>query len=429
VHDENKKIRLAAVLRDIGLVSFGKYGQYAVTVVTVPLIARVLGAEGLGLLSIGLSSYFIGSVLVDLGITQFLSAMMHSENVDQLRGNYLVIRTCILSTIGIALFIGLSTHVGPHLQMILLGLFVGGFWSMSEDWVLVGQARFGSSMAYQGVGRIAYLLLLVLVLPRHPHAAVALLCMLFSSSLTVGLTWRDSLRTFGRPARPRNVLTTVRLGVSVLISRLLEVSYGQGSTTVYSSVLDAASLGLFSAGDRLVRAIQSLIDPIGFALLPRIARLDGDRRFWNRAIRALLACVCTASVISLAVWVAAPTLIGLIYGPGFAGATPLIRIEAFILPATAFTSFVTTAILPARKDAVGVLIGSVIGTSVAVAWLYVAVRTHSVWALVWGTLNCEVVMALYYVVRMWRLQMLDQIAVPNKTARQAMVAVRGEAAP
>ena len=37
----------------------------------------------------------------------------------------------------------------------------------------------------------------------------------------------------------------VRMGAPVLTSRLLIASYGQGSGAVYSSVLDAASLGLF----------------------------------------------------------------------------------------------------------------------------------------------------------------------------------------
>ena len=32
-------------------------------------------------------------------------------------------------------------------------------------------------MAYQGAGRIAYLVLLIVALPRYPHAAVALICL------------------------------------------------------------------------------------------------------------------------------------------------------------------------------------------------------------------------------------------------------------
>ena len=141
------------VVRDIGYVSLGKYGQYVVTAVTLPLIARIMGTQGLGLLAIGMSSYFIGATIVDLGITNFLAARINDADVNQLRGNYLAIRATILGTIGFALAASLAVGVDVRLHMILLGLFAGGFWSMSEDWVLIGQGRFGASMAYQAVGR------------------------------------------------------------------------------------------------------------------------------------------------------------------------------------------------------------------------------------------------------------------------------------
>jgi O-antigen/teichoic acid export membrane protein len=410
-------MRLVAAARDIGFVSFGKYGQYVVTIVTVPLIARLLGPEGLGLVAIGMSSYFIGTVLVDLGITQFLAATVPSGDVCQIRGNYLAIRTSIFGTIVGALLLGLVLGAGPVVTMILLGLSAGGAWAMSEDWVLIGQGRFGASMAYQGAGRIAYLVLLIVVLPRYPHAVVALICMLLSSIVTVGLTWRDSLKRFGRPGRPRHVLTMVRKGIPVLTSRLLVTSFGLGSATIYSSVLDAASLGLFSAGDRLVRAIQSQLDAIGLALLPRMARVGGVDRFWKRAVFSMLVCVGIACAATAFVWVTAPTLIDLIFGDGFEDAIPLLRVEAFILPAAALTSFATTAVLSVRQDTTGVLIGAVIGTCVAAGWFFVAVRTHSVWALVYGTLCSEIATALWYIIRMRFLNLRDRNACHGETDR------------
>ncbi len=401
------RFRLLTTGRDVVLVTFGKYGQYVVTVVTVPLMARVLGTEGLGLVAIAMSAYFFGSVLVDLGIAQFLSAMMNREDVRQLRGNYLLIRTVTLSTIGAALLLGLVLDVGAPGRLILLGMFAGALSSMSEDWVLIGQARFLASTGYQAVGRVIYLVLLVVLLPGIPDAEVALLCLMTSGVVTAGLTWRDSLRRFGRPASPRRVLDTVRMGITVLTSRLLVLGYGQGATAIYSLVLTPASLGLFSAGDRLVRAVQSVLDPIGFALLPRMARIGHEDRFWRRGVLALVVCVGIACLATAALWAAAPILVDLIFGHAFVDAVALLRLEVLILPATALTSFTTTAILPVRKDAVGILIGAVIGVCVAAVWLYIAVRTGSVWSLVYGTLCCEVAVALWYIHRIWRLYLRE----------------------
>ncbi|MGW0181503.1 lipopolysaccharide biosynthesis protein, partial [Nocardia sp. NPDC003345] len=91
----------AILLRDIAYVSFGKYGQYLVTVATLPLIARLLGASGMGLLAVGMSAYFLGSLVVDLGITSYLAARVQESGTDRgvvnhTRGTYLAIRGGIL---------------------------------------------------------------------------------------------------------------------------------------------------------------------------------------------------------------------------------------------------------------------------------------------------------------------------------------------
>ncbi|MCX4093215.1 lipopolysaccharide biosynthesis protein [Nocardia sp. alder85J] len=397
---------IGAVLRDIGFVSFGKYGQYLITVVTLPLISRLLGPHGLGLLAIGMSAYFIGSLLVDLGITSFLAAKVHDHDepsarpgINRLRGTYLAIRLTTLGVLGLALLAGLAAHVPPNVHMILLGLFSGGFWSVSEDWLLIGQGRFGASTLYQGAGRIIYPVLLIALLPHFETATMAMLCLLGSSLPTVVLTWWDAFRRFGPPGRPHRTREVLRIGAPVLVSRALVTSYGQGSAAVYSAVLDAASLGLYSAGDRLVRAIQSLLDPIGFALLPRMAKRSTEDSFWRTSIRGLLGCVAIAVLGVLSVQALAPVLIHVMFGSEFTRAIPLLRVETCILPATTVTSFVTTAILPVRQDTVGVLIGAVIGTCMAAGGLLFALHTHSVWTLVVGTVCAEFSVMFWYIVR------------------------------
>ncbi|MFJ4654235.1 lipopolysaccharide biosynthesis protein [Nocardia sp. NPDC088792] len=399
---------IGGILRDIGYVSFGKYGQYLVTVVTLPLAARVLGAAGLGLLAVGMSAYFVGTLLVDLGITAFLAARVHEADHDRamindLRASYAAIRIAILGGIGLLGVIGFSLNVPAHAGMILLGLFAGGFWSLSEDWLLIGRGRFGASIAYQSVGRAAYLLLLVVLLPRHPTAAMALGCLLGSSVLTVGLTWLDGFRTFGPLVAPHRIRSVLRTGAPVLASRLLTSSYGQGAAAVYSGILSATSLGVFSASDRLVRALQSLLDPIGFALLPRMARRGAEAGFWRRSMRALSAAVAAAAVVTSGTWLLAPVIIPLIFGGDFANAVSLLRVEVLVLPATTVTSYITTAVLPVQQDTAGVLIGAVLGAGVGAAAVLLALRSHSVWTLVGGVVAAEFSVAGWYLARMWQL--------------------------
>ncbi|MFI5718524.1 lipopolysaccharide biosynthesis protein [Nocardia sp. NPDC051750] len=411
----SRRRELVTVVRDIAYVSFGKYGQYLVTVATLPLIARLLGASGMGLLAIGMSAYFLGSLVVDLGITSYLAARLQESGLDRevvnhTRGTYLAIRGGMLGTLGVALGAAAATAAPEYLTMVLLGLFVGGFWSMSEDWVLIGQGRFGASTLYQSIARVGYLALLLTLLPRFPTAAMALLCLLISSVISLALTWWDTWREFGVPGPPRGAWKLIRAALPVVSGRFLVTSYGQGSAAVYGAVLNAVSLGLFSASDRLVRAVQSLLDPIGFALLPRLAKRNGGQGFWPSALRSLAVCVALAGVAAAALWVAAPLVVPLVFGDEFGGAVGVLRLEALILPATTVTSFVTTAILPVRQDTLGVLIGSAVGTAVAGCALLITMRTHSVWTLAGGIVAAEFAVALWYLARMRALIVRERAA-------------------
>lgn len=394
-------MNLLAIIRDIGFVSLGKYGQYIVTFVTLPLTARVLGTEGVGLLAIGMSGMFIGSLIGDLGITSFLAARVRESGINHIRASYCVIRVVIALLFGVALIVGIVAQLGSHVVMVLYGLFIGAFSSVSEDWLLIGRGRFGASMIYQSVGRVIYLVLLFVWLPQQPSAFVAMTCLLLSMIPTVALTWVDSFRHFGGLARPSELPQLLRLGAPVLTSRLLVASYGQGAPAVYSAVLNASSLGLYSASDRVVRAVQSLLDPIGLALLPRMAGTSGDE-FWQRSKRVLYAVIALASAATVAIWVTAPLIVRVIFGEGFDDAIPMLRVEAIILPATAVTSFVVTAVLAVLQDTIGVLIGGIVGTVIAGIALILTAHTHSVWTLLYGTIAAEVTVAIWYAFRMWQ---------------------------
>lgn len=405
-----RALRLA---RDFGAVVFGKYGQYLVTFATVPLLARVLGPAGMGLLAVGMAAYFFGSIVVDLGMTPFLAARVPElrntpAELQQVRTDYLALRLMTLGVLGAAFSAGWIAGVPPYVHMILLGLFAGGLWATSDDWLLIGQGRFVASALYQGSGRITYLVLLIVLLPHSPHAATAILCLLGSSILTVAGTWWDSLRTFGSLRRPYAPGQILRSSWPIVTSRLLTTGYGQGAPAIYSAMLDAVSLGLFSASDRLVRAMQSLLDMIGLVLLPRMAKRSGHEHFWRSGFQGLRGAVAVAVLAATLLWLLATPIVHIIFGSEFLGAVGLLRAELLILPASTISSYISTALLPVRQDTHGVLIASLVGTTASVAGLIAASLTHSVWALIGGVLGAEFCVALWYLARVRHLSGREQ---------------------
>jgi O-antigen/teichoic acid export membrane protein len=407
--------RLVRLGRDFGAVVFGKYGQYVTTLITVPLLARILGPAGMGLLAVGMSAYFFGSVVVDLGMTPFLAARVAElratpEKLQQLRADFLALRLTTLAVLAVAYLGGRLVEVPPHVHMILLGLLAGGLWSTSDDWLLIGQGRFVASALYQGSGRIVYLVLLITLVPHSRHAETAMWCLLASAVVTVVGTWWDSRRHFGPLIRPRAPGQILRTSWPIVTSRVLTTGYGQGAPAMYSGLLDAVSLGLFSASDRLVRATQSLLDMIGLVLLPRMARRGGHEQFWRHGVRGLQGSVAVAAVAATLLWVGAAPIVHVLFGSQFTSAVGLLRAELVILPATTISSYISTALLPVRRDTHGILVASIVGTTASAAGLLTASLTHSVWALIGGTIGAEFGVACWYLARMRHLVRHDQRA-------------------
>ena len=389
-----------AVVRDIGFVSFGKYGQYVITLFTIPLCARILGPAGMGLLAVAMSAYFIGALVTDMGITTFLAARVDDPGLATLRGTYLSLRLVVVAVFGIAFVAATLLPLAPIVEMIAIGLFGGGLSASGDDWVLMGRKRFGAIVVQQSVGRVVYLILLVALLPVWPVAETAMIALITSGLVPVLWSWFRTIRDYGPPARPAEPLGLLKTGGPVLAARLLENTYEQGAATLFAPALSHHTLGLFTAGDRPVQAAGSLLDAVGWSLLPRMAaRRDDHDDFWSTAFRMSGLVAVMGTFAAACACLLAPWFIPLLFGDEFVAAVPLLQVEAWVLPGMAVASFLSTAILPVRQDTTGVVIGASIGAAIALVALGFAFHTHSAMTVVIGIVVAETTVAVFYLLR------------------------------
>ncbi|KXO88663.1 polysaccharide biosynthesis protein [Tsukamurella pulmonis] len=388
----------AGLARDVVLVSAGRYGQYAVTLITIPLCARLLGPTGMGLLAVAMSTYFLGALCTDLGITAFVSARAEQPGLARLRGDYAGLRAGALVLFVALLLLALLTPVPRAVELGALGLVVGSVSACGDDWVLLGRGRFGAVVVQQSAGRLLYLALLLLALPqvRTPEAAMA--CLLAGNLVAVGWSWARTVRDYGPPARPGPPGPLLRTGGPVLTARLLSSSYGPGAATVFSPALTPQALGQFSASDRPVQAAGSLLDAVGVSLLPRLARRDGGA-FWVTARRGILLVGLGGTVLAALATVLAPWVLPLLFGADFDAAVPLLQIQAWALPGLAVASFVATAVLPVLGDARGVLLAGTVGAAVIAIALLLTLRTHDPRTVVLGVVAAQTAAAGFSVLR------------------------------
>lgn len=388
-----------AFLRDIVAVIFGKFGQYIVTAITVPLSARLLGPSGTGELAAATSAFFFGSVLIDHGIPQLMGREVHDpERAGPSRSAYLVTRSSILAALAVSVFILLVTHAPGIGVTLSIGGLVGGLSSLGEEWVLYAFGRFTAVMFTQVVARISYLFALAIVLPLVREWWVPLICLAITNAIgTLASWWLARNYAFTRPDA-RAYRTILSLGTRAAPARLLTTSYQQGASAIYALALPTHALGIFSGSDKLVRAAQSVIDSVGMALFPRFLGRSPSavrRSTLSAGVAVLIVGVCAASALSL---VAEP-LIHILYGQAYAEAAQVLRIEAWLIPATGLSSMLITSTLSALQDVKGILIGSSVGVIITLAGLTLTFVTQDVRSAAFGSLASEWGVCAWIVIR------------------------------
>jgi O-antigen/teichoic acid export membrane protein len=354
----------------------------------------------MGLLAVAMSAYFIGALITDMGITTFLAARVDEPDLASLRGTYLATRLVVVLIFGLAFAAATMLSLAPIVEMIAIGLFGGGLSAIGDDWVLMGRQRFGMIVLQQSVGRLVYLVLLLAILPQRPTAEAAMVCLIVSGLIPVAWSWFRTIRDYGPPSRPTEPIALLRTGGPVLAARLLENTYEQGAATLFAPALSHHTLGIFTAGDRPVQAAGSLLDAVGWSLLPRMAaRRDDHDDFWTVAFRMAGLVAVMGAVAAAFACLLAPWFIPLLFGNEFLAAVPLLQVEAWVLPGMAVASFLSTAILPVRQDTTGVVVGASIGATIALLALAFAFQTHSAMTVVIGIVVAETTVAVFYLLR------------------------------
>lgn len=398
-----------SVTRDLAYLMLGKYGQFVISLLTIPIVARQLDVDGMGALAIGISANFFSAVLVDFGLSQVLSARTAADGVPgTVRNAYGVIRWAMTGLV-VVVAAPLIVFGGPALQVLGTGLIAGAISGLNDIWILYGSREFGQVSVVQVVVRLAYFggVAATISIVPSPHTVIVWLAL---SNVATNITVR---RLAGAPEKVRpsraDVMMLFHLGIPVVAARMLTASYTQGASLLQATVLSPVQIGLFSAGDRLVRSVQSVLDALGLALLPRVSKLRSEslQRYWRSVWLSIGIGFAAAMVAAGVLAVAAPFLISILYGPKFEEAVPLLRLEVLLLPGAAVVAITTNVLLYVQEDGRTILIGAGIGLLsmlVGVAVMSVHPSTH---VAVYGALLAEWLVAiwfLYHALKTWRAE-------------------------
>ncbi|MEP9404205.1 flippase [Sphingomonas sp. VNH70] len=311
----------------------------ALPLLALPYLAHVLGQDDLGRMAFALSVAQIFVILTDYGFTLSgpKNIALHRDDIDAVAGIWSAI-TCIRVAFSIAGF-GLLwllalcfERFARDLPILIAayGMVVGNI--LYPQWLFQGLERLKAVSAIQVAARlIAFGALFVVVKgPDDLYLATFLQGSGFLIGGLLALPRTLSALRGGRITWPTGAQLRHQLheGWHVFLSTAAINIYTSSNAFFLGLLAPAAVVGQFHVAERIIRAVQMLYAPIGNALYPHASRLAAQAPeqllAFNRKLLIFLG--GAAAAVSIAIFLLAPFVVGMLFGPDYALSIQVLRI-------------------------------------------------------------------------------------------------------
>ena len=326
------------ILHNIAALFSVQIASYAIPLLLVPYLARVLGPSGWGRVAFAQSFGAYLALVIEFGF-----GLSGVREVARNRGDPERLGQLIAGVNGAKLVLGMACGcvvlaLAPHLQIFrseprLAWAAVALALSQSSSmvWYFQGLERLKFVAALDFISRLIAALLIVLLvrMPGQEWRVLSLQALgaLAASTVAAGLAWREV--PFVLP-RWRDVSAALRLGASMFLFRSAVSLYTVGNALILGLFVSPRIVGYYAGAEKISKALLSLVQPVGGALYPRLSHLvrEAPQRAARLARISFAVMGGGGAVISLCACLGAPLLIRLILGSGYEPAVPILRILA-----------------------------------------------------------------------------------------------------
>jgi O-antigen/teichoic acid export membrane protein len=346
-----------SLFRSLLLTGGGNVVILAVNLVTGVLVARLLGPEGRGEVAVLLALAQIVGWLGTLGMNEGVTYVAAKGTTERAR----LVGTALVLALGLgALGVLLAQLLLPLVlseqssELLIQGRvyslsIVLGVASSLLLGVLAGDQDFVALTVLRVAQPVSYLAVLVLLAAAGGLTTTdVLLSTAVSMALVLGLAgWR--LRASTGIGRPSAALArqAARFGVKVQGSLLGSLGTARLDLLLMPTFVTTAAIGLYSVATNVAYMVVSLVGAVSLVAFPAAARRGSAAG--TVLVTKLLRLVILAGVaLVLPLGLAAPQLIGLVYGSDFVEASTALRL---LLPGMVLA--LATGVLDSGLQAVG----------------------------------------------------------------------------
>jgi len=315
-----------------------QFANYLLPLITVPYVVRVLTPSGYGLGAFALSFAGLFGTVADYGFNLSASRAISVNRSD--RSKVARIATHVMSTKAVMLvacagvFVLLTSAI-PRLEgnnlIMWMGFLQVAMVSLTPFWLYQGLEELRFSSRVNLAVRVSYVPALFLWVHRPGDVWKWMLLQAVVATASAAVLWTHAHLRLGvvwTRVCWVDLRAQLREGFSLFISQAAVKAYTGGNTFILGMFTSVTVAGYYSAAEKVVQAVLSLLGPVMQAVYPRASQLAAlSREAALRFTRKLLILMGTVGLtMSLAVLVAAPWLAPIVLGARFLPSITIMQI-------------------------------------------------------------------------------------------------------
>ncbi|KVK83878.1 polysaccharide biosynthesis protein [Burkholderia ubonensis] len=315
---------------------------YVAPLLIMPLLTHALGPEGYGQLAFSLAvvAYFINWTCYSFDLTATPRIALARDNRAERSRIFwsTLLAQFAITTAGFVVLVALTFIVkrfGADRTLLLIGFGMPVGAALTPGWYFQGVQKLHTFSLILFVCRVLSIPAMFLLVhgPEDITAAMVVNAAVPLGSGLAVVAYMFACREvdFVR-VDVHDIAEALKGGWQVFLASTSVAFYASANTVLLGFVSGNLSAGYFAAGDKLVRAAISMLQPLKAAAYPRVSYLMRHAR--NEAMSFLRKLLVVQFVmvlaISLAIFFSAPLAVRLLYGPSYEPTIQVLRWMAFI---------------------------------------------------------------------------------------------------
>lgn len=339
------RVRSSVVAKNAAVLYLLQAAGYILPLLVLPYLARVLRPTGWGLVLLAQSFAAWLTLLVEYGFNLWATRAVAQRRAEpHLLGEIVagVQGAKALLSIAALLIVAVSAAAVPtfrlHPDYALWTGAIAVAYGFSPLWYFQGVERMRAPVSVDVAGRVLASAGIFVWVKQPADGWIVLALQAAAGALTAGVAtvWLYKEIPARRP-HFAEAIRTLREAASLFMFRGASGVYTLANSFILGILTTTQAVAYYGAGEKIVRAAISLLEPVSQALYPRISHLAvHDRRRAAHVVRqSLIALTVLGTLIGgLLAWLA-PVLIRFVLGPGYDAAVPVLQVLALLLPVVA----------------------------------------------------------------------------------------------